>query len=163
MSASRRYTIVRRLLIIASLLPGASACAGEPTACDGFADRSLAITPAEYRACAGEILAALDETERPLRAIVTDKASGEERDAARRGYQKLRTRIRRTGIEADYRSTRPGTDIIKWPSGPVSAFNSAAFHASVQYGAVLAYPNADNFGQGVRAHEEARRFYRDFP
>jgi hypothetical protein len=32
--------------------------------------------------------------------------------------------------------------------------------AMVQYGAVLSYPNADNFGQGVRAHEEARRYFR---
>lgn len=41
-----------------------------------------------------------------------------------------------------------------------SAFNSSAFRAAVQYGAVLDYPNADNLGQGVRAHEDARRYYR---
>lgn len=130
------------------------------TACDGFADRKLAVTASEYRACAGEIIAALDAMEPPLRAIVADKATSEERDAARRAHEELRTRIRRTGIEADYRSMRPGTVILKWPYGPVSAFNSAAFTATVQYAAVLAYPNADNFGQGVRAHEDARRHYR---
>ena len=139
----------------------ACACgSGEPTACDGFDDRRLAVTVAEYRGCAGEILDALDAIEPPLRAIVSDTAKNDERDVTRRAYEKLRTRIRRTGIEADYRSLQPGTAIVKWPSGPVSAFNSAAFKASVQYGAVLAYPNADNFAQGVRAHEEARRYLR---
>jgi hypothetical protein len=134
--------------------------AGEPTACDGFEDRKLAISAAEYRACAGEILDSLDAIEPPLRAIVAGRASDEERDAARQAYGKLRTRIRRTGIEADYGSMNPGTVIIKWPAGPVSSFNSAAVTAKVQYAAVLSYPNADNFGQGLRAHEDARRYYR---
>jgi hypothetical protein len=145
------------LLLVLLLVSGCST--GEPTACDGFADRKLAITGAEYRACAGEILAALDAIEPPLRAIVSERVKGDERDAARQAYSKLRTLIRRTGIEADYRSMRPGTVIIKWPDGPVSAFNQAAFTATVQYMAVLSYPNSDNFGQGVRAHDEARRYY----
>ena len=150
-----------RLLAILPFLVIACSCAGkEPTACDGFAGRRLAISAAEYRGCAGEILDALDEMERPLRAIVARKATDDDRDATRRAYEKLRTRIQRTGIEADYQSMRPGTVIMKWPSGPVSAFNSAALKASVQYGAVLAFPNADNFGQGERAHEEARHYYR---
>lgn len=136
------------------------ACSAEPTACDGFADRKLAITAAEYRGCASEILDALDAIEPPLRAIVAGTATGDQHDASRRAYHKLRTRIRRTGIEADYLSMRPGTVIIKWADGSVSAFNHAAFTAWVQYGAVLAFPSADNFGQGVRAHDDARRYYR---
>jgi hypothetical protein len=150
----------RRLAILLLLLVTDACATTGPTACDGFGDRKLAISSAEYRACAGEILAALDAIEPPLRGIVSDNANDQERAAARDAYEKLRTRIRRTGIEDDYRSMRPGTEIIKWPNGPVSAFNSAAFTASVQYGAVLAYPNPDNFGQGVRAHEDARRYYR---
>ena len=142
------------------VLAGAACVGSEPTACDGFADRKLAINAAEYRACAGEIMGALDAAEKPLRAIVAGKAASDERDACRRAYEKLRLRIRRTGIENDYRSIRPGTVILKWSDGNVSAFNSAAVTAWVQYGAVLAYPNADNFAQGVRAHEEARRYYR---
>jgi hypothetical protein len=54
---------------------------------------------------------------------------------------------------------RSSTVIIKWPESPIRAFNSAAFDATLQYGAVLAYPNDDNLGQGMRAHEEARRAY----
>ena len=135
----------------------------EPTACDGFADRKLAISAAGDRGCAGEILLALDVLKSPLRAMVAKTATDDDRDAARGAYEKLRMRIRRTGIEADYRSMRPGTGIVKWPSGAVSAFNSAAFTASVQDPAVQAYPNADNFAQGVRAHEDARRYYRADP
>lgn len=151
----------RRHLAILPLLLVAGACGDAgPTACDGFADRALAISAAEYRGCAGEILDALDALEQPLRAIVADTADDDQRDAASHAYEQLRTRIRRTGIESDYRSMRPGTTIVKWPNGPVSAFNSAAFTASVQYAAVRAYPNKDNLAQGVRAHEEARRHYR---
>ncbi len=142
------------------LLLGACTTA-EPTACDGFADRKLAISGAEYRGCAGEILNALDAIEPRLQTVVSEAADAGARDAARREYRKLRTLIRRTGIEADYRSMRPGTVTLKWPSGPVSDFNEAAFTAAVQYAAVLAYPNADNFGQGVQAHRDARRYYRD--
>jgi hypothetical protein len=151
---TRHFALLPLLLVV-------GACGtSEPTACDTFADRKLAISGAEYRGCAGEILAALDAIKPPLRAVVAETANNVERDAARRAYRRLRTLIRRTGIEADYRSMRPGTVIMKWPDGPVSAFNSAAFLATVQYGAVLSYPNADNFGQGVRAHDDARRYYR---
>lgn len=153
-------TMLRRHAALAAFLLATSACGGEPTACDGFDERTLGITASEYRACAGEILVALDEIEAPLRAIVAGTATDDQRSAARGAYRKLRTRIQRTGIEADYRSMQPGTAIVKWPSGAVSDFNSAAFTASVQYGAVLAYPSADNFGQGVRAHEQARRYHR---
>jgi hypothetical protein len=146
------------LLALLSLVCGCQA--DEPTPCDGFADRRLAVSGAEYRGCAGEILAALDVLEPPLQAIVSNRATGDQRDAARQAYRKLRRLIDETGIEADYRSLRPGTVIIKWPDGPVSAFNHSAFKATTQYMAVLAYPNADNFDQGVRAHDEARRHYR---
>jgi hypothetical protein len=152
--------VIFRCALIALSLAGAGCVNREPTACDGFADRKLAINAQEYRACAGEIMEALDAVEKPLRAIVADKASPEQRDECRRAYEKLRHRIRRTGIEDDYRSMRPGSGIVKWSNASVSSFNSAAFTASVQYAAVLAYPNADNFAQGVRAHEEARRHYR---
>jgi hypothetical protein len=152
--ASRHIALLPLLLVV-------GACRTvEPTACDGFAERKLAISGAEYRGCAGEILAALDAIEPLLQAVVSDTAAAGERDAARRDYRKLRTLIRRTGMESDFWGTS-ATIMIKWPDAAVSAFNSAAHRAAVQYGAVLAYPNADNFGQGVRAHQDARRYYRD--
>src|SRR4029450_10437828 len=62
---ARRFAILLLLLVI-------DACATTgPTACDGFADRKLAISSAEYRGCAGEILAALDAIEPPLGAVVS--------------------------------------------------------------------------------------------
>lgn len=150
-----------RLSVLLPLLLAVGACTTtERTACDGFADRKLAISGAEYRGCAGDIMASLDAVEPLLSKVVSGKADKNERDAARREFEKLRTRVRRTGIEADYWG-RPGAIIIKWPDGDVRAFNSAVFKATVEYGAVLNYPNADNFGQGVRAHEDARRYYRD--
>jgi hypothetical protein len=152
--ASRHTALLPLLLVV-------GACRTvEPTACDGFAERKLAIGGAEYRGCAGEILTALDAIEPLLQAVVSDTAAAGERDAARRDYRKLRTLIRRTGMESDFWGTS-ATIMIKWPDAAVSAFNSAAHRAAVQYGAVLAYPNADNFGQGVRAHQDARRYYRD--
>jgi len=150
----------RHFVLLALLLAVGSCSTAERTACDGFADRKLAITGAEYRSCAGEILTALDALNPLVQAVMSDKADAGKRDAARREYMRLRTLIQRTGIEADYWGTS-ATIMIKWTDAAVSAFNSAAHRAAVQYGAVLAYPNADNFGQGVQAHQDARRYYRD--
>ena len=158
-TADTRDVIARGIALLAVLVIIAGCGTDEPTACEGFAARKLAITGAEYRGCAGEILATLDSIEPPLREIVAERASDEDRSTACRAYRTLRALIRQTGIEDDYRSMRPGTVIMKWPNGPVSSFNSAAFNASVQYMAVLAYPNRDNFAQGVRAHDDARRSY----
>ncbi len=130
----------------------------EPTPCDGFANRKLAVTGAEYRACAGEILAALDALERPLRAVVHERASRDEKEAARQAYARVRLLIRRTGMERDFWGDS-GTIAMKWPEAAVQGFNSAVFHAATQYGSALGYPNEDNFGQGSQAHEDARRCY----
>jgi hypothetical protein len=145
------------LLAVFVVIPGCGT--DEPTSCEGFADRKLGITGAEYRACAAEILQALDSIEPPLRAMATEQATDEDRNTARRGYRTLRTLLRQTGMEDDSRSMRPGTEMMMGPNGPVSSFNSAAMSATVQYMTVLAYPSRDNFAQGVRAHEDARRFY----
>lgn len=141
-----------------------AACAiGEPSACEGFADRELGITGQEYRPCAGEILAALDALRPRLQALVAGDsvAPGDsaEHDETRSGYRDLRDLLGETGIEGDYRSMESSTVIVKWPDGATREFNSAAFEAVVQYGAVLAYPNDDNLRQGVDAHERARRAY----
>jgi hypothetical protein len=147
--------------LLAVILLTLSACAtGEAkSTCQGFADRKLGVTGQEYRPCAGEILAALDGMRPPLRAMVAGKATDAERTAARTEYRRLKALIRQTGLEKDYQSLQPGTVITKWPDDAVGGFNSAAFKAMVQYMAVLAHPNADNFGQGLRAHDDARRFY----
>jgi hypothetical protein len=146
------------LFLLISLAAGCGS--EEPSACSGFGDRKLAITGSEYRSCANEILSALDEVEPPLRKLVSGSGADSERDAAQSAYRRLSSLIRQTGIEADYRSMRPGTAITKWPDSSVSSFNLAAFTAKVQYMAVISHPNADNFAQGVKAHDDARRYHR---
>ncbi|HET6362093.1 MAG TPA: hypothetical protein VFH11_08550 [Gemmatimonadota bacterium] len=125
--------------------------------CETFADRDLGITGAEYRPCAGAILVELDSIQPKLEALV----AGDRRQArgASSSYRALRSLVEDTGIFEDYRSMRPSTVIVKWPEASTREFNSAAFDATNQYGAVLAHPNEDNLRQGVEAHEVARRAY----
>lgn len=152
-------TLRHGLLAVLLLTPAACATGEAKSTCQGFADRKLGVTGQEYRPCAGEILGALDGMRPPLRAMVAGKATDAERTAARTEYRRLRALFRQTGLQADYTSMEPGTVITKWPDNAVSGFNSAAFKAMVQYMAVLAHPNADNFAQGLRAHDDARRYY----
>ena len=142
--------------MLAVLLVGA--CAGrESSACDGFAERDLAILSAEYRPCAGEILAELDA----LRPLLEGTVAGETSDAgaARRHYESLEDRVDATGIMDDYRSMRPSTVVVKWPETSTRTFNEAAIDAMVRYQAVLAFPSEDVLGQGIRSHDQARQAY----
>lgn len=125
-----------RIFTLLPLLFVVGACGtAKPSACAGFAARKLAITGAEHRGCAGEILVTLDAIEPPLRAMVSGAASTDEREAARRAYRTLRAQIREAGFEADYSSMSPGAMTIKWPDASVSEFNFLAFTAAAQYGA----------------------------
>lgn len=134
------------------------ACSGDESgACEGYADRNLGITGTEYRSCAGEILAELDEVRPRLESLVAGERTAA--TEARRHYDALRDRIDATGIMDDYRSMRSSTVVVKWPESSTRDFNSAALDATVRYGAVLAFPNDDNLQQGIRAHEEARLAY----
>jgi hypothetical protein len=99
----------------------------------------------------------MDSLRPRLEALVDgDESAGDE---ARARFHQLRAALEATGIEDDFRSLESSTVIVKWPEASLRAFNTAAFTASVQYGAVLAFPNADNLQQGIRAHEDARRAY----
>ncbi len=154
-----RVSLVRGGLPLLLALFLVDACASaDPTPCDGFADRKLGVTGTEYRACAGEILAALDALEPPLRAIVHEKASQDRKEKARQAYGRLRLLIRRTGMERDFWGDS-GTIAMKWPNSAVREFNAAAFHACAQYGSALGYPNEDNLGQASQFHDDARRYY----
>lgn len=138
---------------------------GESGACEGFADREIGIKGAKYRPCAGEIMATLDSLRPHLNAYT--RGDDTARGRARPHYRRLRGLIRQIGIENDYRSLEAGTVGVKWPDREVQAFNRAAFQASVMYSAALAARKTDqvgagtrdNFQQGVKAHEDAKRFY----
>ena len=143
-----------RALALVSL----AACgSGESTACDGFAERNLAIVSSEYRPCAGEILAELDALRPLLEELVAEGTT--DAAAARGHYESLEDRVDATGIMDDYRSMRPSTVVVKWPETSTREFNQAAFDAMVRYQAVLAFPSEDVLGQGIRAHDQARRAY----
>lgn len=152
-------------LAVTLLLPACSGTQEGSSACEGFADREMGITGAEYRSCAGEIVVALDSLRPHLEAYM--HGDDEARERARPHYRKLRGLIRQIGIEDDYRSLEAGTVTVKWPDGEVRAFNSAVFQASVMYTAALASGGADKVGagtrdnlqQGVKAHVDARRFH----
>ena len=135
-----------------------NACgSGSADVCEAFADRDLGITGPEYRPCAGAILATLDSIRPKLEALTAGDRDGA--GEASSSYRSLRSLVEDTGIFDDYRSMQSSTVIVKWPEASTREFNSAAFHATVQYGAVLAHPNDDNLRQGVAAHEVARRAY----
>lgn len=135
-----------------------TACgSGSPDACETFADRDLGITSAEYRPCAGAILAELDSIRPKIEALAAGNRAGA-REAGS-SYRTLRSLVEDTGIFDDYRSMRSSTVIVKWPEASTREFNRGAFDATMQYGAVLAYPNDDNLRQGVKAHEVARNAY----
>jgi hypothetical protein len=135
-----------------------TACgSGSADVCDAFANRDLGITGGEYRPCAGAILAELDSIRPKLEALAAGDAARAEGASSR--YRALRALVEDTGIFEDYRSTKSSTVIVKWPEAPTREFNSAAFTATVQYGAVLAHPNDDNLRQGIEAHEDARSAY----
>jgi hypothetical protein len=145
-----------RVPALALLLVGACA-SRESSACDGFDERDLAILSAEYRPCAGEILAELDALRPLLEALVA--ADSTNTASARSHYESLEDRIDATGIMDDYRSLRPSTIVVKWPETSTRAFNEAAIDAMVRYQAVLAFPSEDVLGQGIRAHDQAREAY----
>ena len=130
---------------------------GSPDVCEAFADRELGITGAEYRPCAGAILSELDSIRPKVEALAAGDAARSEGASSR--YRALRALVEDTGIFDDYRSMQSSTVIVKWPEAPTREFNSAAFMATVQYGAVLAHPNDDNLRQGIVAHEVAQRAY----
>ena len=130
---------------------------GSPDFCEAFADRELGITGAEYRPCAGAILGELDSIRPKVEALAAGDAARAEGASSR--YRALRAMVEDTGIFDDYRSMQSSTVIVKWPEAPTREFNSAAFMATVQYGAVLAHPNDDNLRQGIEAHEVAQRAY----
>jgi hypothetical protein len=149
--------LILRLRALALVFLAACGGGGQSSACDGFAERNLAILVSEYRSCAGEILAELDA----LRPLLEELVAGETPDAAsaRSHYESLEERIDATGIMDDYRSMRPSTVVVKWPEASTRAFNQAAFDAMVRYQAVLAFPSEDVLGQGIRAHDQARQAY----
>jgi hypothetical protein len=156
----RRVSCKALTCILGAFTVACGEMGGEPSACDGLAERRMVITREEYTPCAAEMIAALHR----LRPAVEEVLAGdaEARSSAKEALQALRGLVRKSGVEADTRSVRTGELVERWPDGRMRAFNHSVFDALVQYGAVLQYPNEDNFREGIKAQDGATEFYRMF-
>lgn len=133
---------------------------GEPSACDGLAERRMVITREEYTPCAAEMMAALDRLRPAVKEVLAGDA--EARSSAKEALQTLRGLLRKSGVEADTRSVRNWELVERWPNGRMRAFNDSVSHALAHYRAALQYPNEDSFRQGLEAQDDAAGFYRMF-
>lgn len=132
--------------------------ASDDSACRGLAERTVAITRAEYAPCAAEMLAALDTLERQLDRTVRARDSTALR-SARRTYRHLQRLIRQVDFHGDARREvrqGAGRTVERWPEANVRAFNGALITATAQYGAIVDHPNPDNLEEGSRHHRTAR-------
>ncbi len=148
------------LLLLSAGCPGPAA---GPTACDGLADKTLAITKADYAKCAGEILGTLDEFETSLRRLVEGDATA--KDPADSASRRLAQLMREAGFQADaWREVKGGAGRIieRWPDASMREFNGEVVNAAAQFNAALVYPNQDNLQQGARRHAQARSTYSRF-
>jgi len=145
------------------LAPGCVDPSAGPTACDGLADKTLAITRADYAECAGEILGALEEFETALRRYVDGDAAA--REPAASAARRLAHLMREVDFQADaWREVKGGSarTIERWPDAAMRDFNGEVINAAAQLNAVLHYPNQDNLQQGASRHAQARSAYSRF-
>jgi hypothetical protein len=144
-------------IFLFSLLAGCGN-ATEKSACDGLADRSLGITREEYRPCAGEIMAVLDTLGPQVEAVLEGDTAA--LPQARASSRRLASLVRRTGIESDYTSMRPGTEVERWPENDLRAFNSYMYDAYFNYRTFLVDRTRERFDEGRKHHERASSLYR---
>jgi hypothetical protein len=152
------------ILGAAVLSVGCSQAASRPSACDDLMEKTIGITREDYSPCAGEILAALDSLEPPLRRFVL--RNDEEAEAeAEVHYKRLRHLMNEVGFTADvWREARGGAGrtVERWPDGAMRYFNNEVGTAAAQYMSALGYPNDDNLKEGQRRHAAARQAYARF-
>ena len=144
------------------LILGCGAPVG-PTSCDGLADKTVAITRADYSKCAGEILGSLEELESSLRKYVDGDAAA--KDSASSASRKLGHLMREVGFQGDaFREVKDGAGrtIERWPDASMRAFNAEIIPAAAQLNAALVFPNHDNLKEGARRHEQARNAWSQF-
>lgn len=163
---ARPSPVGRGLRLCAPLLLWAAACGGPaagPTSCDGLADKTLAITRADYSKCAGEIVSTLDALDTSVGRFVEGDAQS--KDPAREASRKLAHLMSQAGFRADVlREVKDGAGraVERWPDASMREFNALVVNAAAQLNAALAFPNQDNLKQGARLHEQARSSYSRF-
>jgi len=152
-------------LLLAVLCPSCDGSAIGSSACDGLADKLVGITRADYATCAGEILAALEELEHPLRRMVLEGES-DARPNAEVAYERLRHLMREVDFHGDLRrearAGSPAPRLQRWPDGNMQNFNKDVGNAAAQFMSALDHPNEANLQEGSRQHARARRAYARF-
>ena len=167
LAASPRFAARLKLgipLALATCFAGCERLAAEPSACDGLSEKTLGITSAEYSPCARELLAALEALEDPLRLLVLH-GDGTARAEAKTAYRRLDRLMDQVGFRADlWREAREGAGatVERWPDANTKIFNLGVRSAAAQFKAALHHPDEENFTEGSRQHEEARRAYSRF-
>lgn len=148
------------LLVLLCILPFTSCEPSKKSACDGFSERTFAITREEYRPCADEIMEALDKVRTHLKAgLAGDKtALSQARDASR----ELEALLFKTGIKTDVWSVnRPRSKVDeRWPDSTVREMNELIELAGSMYRQCLSRPNQLEFDRGEEAHEKVLGIYR---
>jgi len=149
-----------------SLLLVSVGCGGPatgPSACDGLAEKTVAITRADYTKCADEILGSFEQFETSLRRFADGDAAA--KDSARSASRRLAHLMGEVGFGGDtLREVQGGAGraVERWPDASMREFNALVVNAAAQLNSVLAYPNQDNLQQGARLHAQARSTYSRF-
>lgn len=134
----------------------------EPSACDGLAEKTLAVTRDDYSDCAGEIIEELDALELHAERYIRqdDKEAG---PVARKHAARLRHLMSQVGFQQDvYRDMGSGELVQRWPDSSMYRFNSEVRSAAAQFISALGYPNEDNLRQGSEHYAKARQAYSGF-
>jgi len=151
--------------VLAALCLSCDRSAIGPSACDGLADKLVGITRADYATCAGEMLAALEEIEQPLRRMVLE-GEGDVQPEAEAAYKRLRHLMREVDFHGDLRresrAGSPAPTIERWPDGNMRSFNTDVGMAAAQFMSALQRPNQGNLQEGSRYHAWARSTYARF-
>ncbi len=155
------YSIVGQAFV-AMVLGACGSASGSSRAC-GRVGKMEMVHAADYAPCATEIVAALDSLRPPLEEFLAGDDAA--RDRARIAYGRLRGLVHQTRMARDFRSMRPGDEVVRWPDAGTRAFNAAVFEALVMYTPALGWKRSadvdpgtrENFQQGRKAHDEARQ------
>ena len=147
-----------------SLIFVAGCGAWTETPCDPIGKRTSVITAQEYKACAGEMMAALDALKPQVSKVVQGDASMRPQALERTSH--LQLLLTRSAFSRDMWSA--GRQVERWPDSRLRDFNSAVFQATHSYKAALesgknvpASYNWEYLEKGWKHHDEARTAYHE--
>jgi hypothetical protein len=147
---------------IALVLLLTMSCSGcEPSkksACDGFSEKTFAITTEEYRPCAGEIMNALNEVRTQLRSML--RGDKEALSKAQGAIRELDTLLSKTDLRVGILTVSKPQSSERWSEYSLIKMNEFIQLATILYKQCLMRPNQLEFDRGEEAHEKALNIYR---